>query len=116
MVLWFEFEIEIDYYITTGTSNHNNKITGLVILTSVYKVHLLELPDPLEHAPIFVITEMIVSAATVPRVERVVPDTIKSLVREVGPIPYQHLIQVLVMAVRHENVFQPTVGFVHAIL
>ena len=116
-----------------GTSNH---ILQYLHNFSAHSLYLLELPDPLEHASIFIVTEMVISAATVPRVERVVSDTIESLIREVGlvlywvrwlglvrywvrwlgPVPYQDLIQVLVMAVRHEDVLQPTVGLVHAAL
>ena len=72
--------------------------------------------DPLDHLVVEVVSEVVVIASGVPRPKRVEANRVKSLLRQRRLIMQEHLVQVLVVSPRHEDVIEAAVSLVHAVL
>lgn len=81
------------------------------------KKSLLELANPIIHVPVFFISQMPIVASRMPRIERMEPDHVEGFVGQCASwMVSEHLIQVFVMAPRHEQLVQAAVWLVNTIL
>ena len=73
------------------------------------EVKLVEFENPLQHLLVFVVAEMPVAAAGVPRVEGVIPDDVERLFWQQVVVGLENPVEVLVVTPRHDDVVQTTV-------